>query len=90
MYTTHARVRMQQRGIPPLIVEWLIEYGATAFDHAGGRIRFFDKESRTQLRRAKGEIALRRFHELLDCYAVVAEDDTVITVGHKYRRLRTP
>ena len=79
---------MQQRGVPPLIVEWLLQYGAVVYDHNGARIRFFDRESRKRIRRAKGDIALRRFHELFDSYAVVAEDGTVVTVGHSYGRVR--
>jgi hypothetical protein len=88
MYSDHARVRMQQRGVPPLIVEWLLQYGAQVYDHRGARIRYFDKKSRKRIRRAVGDIALRRLHELFDCYAVVAEDGTVVTVGHSYGRIR--
>ncbi len=79
---------MQQRGVPPLIVELLLQYGATVHDHHGARIRFFDKESRKRIRREKGDILLRRFHELFDSYAVVAQDGTVVTVGHAYGRIR--
>ena len=88
MYSEHARVRMQQRGVPPLIVEWLLQYGAVAYDHRGCRIRFFNKESRKRIRHEKGDIVLRRFHELFDCYAVVSEDGTVVTAGHAYDRIR--
>ena len=88
MYTDHARIRMQQRGIPPLIVEWLLEFGAVSYDHRGARICYFNKESRRRIARAKGEVVIRRLHELLDSYAVVAEDGTVVTVGHNYRRPR--
>ena len=88
MYSEHARIRMQQRGVPPLIIEWLLQYGAMVYDHQGARIRYFDKESRKRIRKEKGDIALRRFHELLDCYAVVSEDGTVVTVGHAYGRIR--
>jgi hypothetical protein len=79
---------MQQRGVPPIIVEWLLQYGATIYDHHGGRIRYFDKRSRRRIRHEKGSAAVRRFHEYLDCYAVMAGDDRVITVGHNYRRIK--
>lgn len=88
MYSDHARVRMQQRGVPPLIVEWLLQYGATVHDHRGGRICYFDKDSLKRIRREKGDIAVRRFHELFDSYAVIADDGTVVTVGHAYERIR--
>ena len=57
--TTHARVRMQQRGIPPVAVEVLLEYGREAHDHRGCRIVRFDKRSRRRAARALGE-AFRR------------------------------
>ena len=84
--TKHAAVRMQQRGIPPLILEWLLEYGATTYDGHGGRIRYFDKQAKQRIRHSKGEIVLRRLHELFDSYAVVSNDGAVVTVGHRYKR----
>jgi hypothetical protein len=81
---------MQQRGIPPVIVDWLLKYGATRFAPRGGRYRYFDRASRERIRKAIGDAALKQYHERLDCYAVVAEDETVVTVGHRYRRWRAP
>ncbi len=42
MVTRHAQVRMQQRGVPPLILEWLLKYGAIEHDGHGGHVRYFD------------------------------------------------
>ena len=36
--TTHARVRMQQRGIPEAALDVLLEYGREAHDHHGAVI----------------------------------------------------
>ena len=85
--TTHARVRMQQRGIPPVAVEVLLEYGREAHDHRGCRIVRFDKRSRRRAARALGE-AFRRIERHLDAYAVLAADDAVVTVGHRRRAHR--
>jgi hypothetical protein len=88
--TTHARVRMQQRGIPPVALEVLLEYGREAHDHRGCRIVRFDKRSRRRAARALGESAFRSVERFLDAYAVVGADDAVVTVGHRQRRdLRT-
>lgn len=88
MVTRHAQIRMQQRGVPPLILEWLLEYGATEYDGHGGRVRYFDKDARRRIGRAKGDIVLRRMHEFFDSYAVLAEDGAVITVGHRYKKTK--
>lgn len=36
--TAHARVRMQQRGIPPAALDVLLDWGREAHDHRGCRI----------------------------------------------------
>ena len=84
--TTHARVRMQQRGIPYEALEVLLDYGREAHDHRGCRTVRFDKRSRRRAARALGEGIFRRVERFLDAYAVVGPDDAVITVGHRRRR----
>jgi hypothetical protein len=83
--TDHARVRMQQRGIPPVALDVILEYGREAHDHRGCRIVRFDKRSRLQVAKALGE-AFRGVERYLDAYAVLASDDAVVTVGHRYGR----
>ncbi len=85
--TKHANVRMQQRGIPPLIVEWLTSYGASRHDHRGTEILYFDKHSRKALAKVVGEEVVSRLAGLLDTYVVVADDGVVITAGHRYKRI---
>jgi hypothetical protein len=83
--TDHARVRMQQRGIPPAALDVLLEFGREAHDHHGCRIVHFDKRSRRQAAKALGE-AFRGVERYLDAYAVLANDDAVVTVGHRCAR----
>jgi len=86
--TKHADTRQQQRGIPPLILEWLTSYGTTSHDHHGTEIRYFDKRSRKALARAVGEEIVSHLSALLDTYAVVSGSGAVITVGHRFRRVK--
>lgn len=44
--TTHAAIRSQQRGIPPLIMEWLDQFGEEYYDGHGAIIRRFTRTSR--------------------------------------------
>ena len=82
--TRHAAIRAQQRGIPPLIQDWLIGYGEECYVGRGAIVRFFSKRSRRALERAVGSITLRRMGEYLGCYLVEATDDgRVITVGRR-------
>ena len=85
--TQHARTRMQQRGINPVAVELLLDYGREAHDHRGCRVLCFDKRSRRRVARELGQERFRRVERYLDAYAVLAEDDAVVTVGHRVTRL---
>jgi hypothetical protein len=87
--TDHARVRMQQRGIPVAALEVLLDYGHEAHDHRGGRIVRFDKRSRRRAARELGARIYRRVERFLGAYAVVGADDAVITVGHRLGRARS-
>lgn len=87
MMTLHAQARLQQRGIPPTVVESLLDFGHEAHDHRGSRIIHFDHRARQQLRRQVGTESYKRIEPHLDAYAVVADTGEVIIVGHRTRRI---
>ena len=86
--TKHAEVRLRQRGIAPTVVEWLVSYGSSHFDHHRGLVFYFDSRSRAVLRSAVDGAGLARYSKHLDCYVVVSTNGEVITVGHRTRRFR--
>lgn len=86
--TQHARMRMQQRGIPPEAVEDLLDYGRAAHDHRGAEIVFFDKAARRRLAREHGGRLDERGAKLTQTYAVLAADGSVRTIGWRYKRIR--
>jgi hypothetical protein len=83
--STHARVRMQQRGISPEALELLFELGQVSSAAGGRQLVFLERAARPELgRRAK---RIREGDRLKRLYAVTDERGTVVTVGHRYRRL---
>jgi len=86
IFTNHARVRMQQRGIRPAAVEALINYGKSAPAGDSSEIVFFDKAARARLFRDDPDAA-REAERLCRTYAVLGRDGAVVTVGHRYRRV---
>lgn len=83
--TKHALVRQQQRGIPPLIADWLIDFGAEQFDGHGGIVRYFSKQCIRRLEREVGREPVKRMSEFLRCYLVQSSHDGgVITLGKRY------
>jgi len=86
--THHARARMQQRGIPRDVLDQLLTFGSERHDHRGGTILIMDKAARRRLRTA-GEAGARScMDRLRRAYAVVGRDGGVVTVGHRFKRLR--
>jgi len=86
--THHARARMQQRGIPRDVLDQLLIYGSERHDHRGGIILIMDKAARRRLRTAGGEGADVSLDRARRTYAVVGRDGGVVTVGHRFKRLR--
>jgi hypothetical protein len=85
--TEHARIRMQQRGIPPAALEVLLDYGREAHDHRRGcLVVLFNKRCRRILAEQLGRQGIRAVERHLNAYAVVGPDDAVVTVGHRQRK----
>ncbi len=83
--STHASIRQQQRGVPPLISDWLISYGDEQFDGRGGIIRFFSKQGIRRLEKDVGRDPIKRLSEFMRCYLVQSsKDGVVITQGKRY------
>jgi len=82
--TTHARACMQQRGICVEALADLLEFGSSVPARGGADIVFFDKNEAQRLRRTRGLRGRDHLHQL---YALIDARGTVITVGHRYRRI---
>jgi hypothetical protein len=85
--TQHAEVRLEQRAISPLIVDWLLDFGATKYDKHGAKLRFFDKSSRKKLTKIVGKPIVGQLAKQLSAY-IVTGNDCVITVGYRTKRIK--
>jgi len=66
----------------------VLTYGWVSHDHRGARVMWLDKRSRARLEREEGRGVVRELDKHLDAYVVMDTDGTVMTVGHRYRRIR--
>ncbi len=83
----HAEIRLAQRGIPPLVLDLLCQLGASKRSNKTEKI-YFDKQSRRHLKNYLGGTrSLRLLEPWLGTYAVLADDGTVVTVGHRQKRI---
>lgn len=85
--TNHATSRMRQRAISPRTVDYLLECGRKTYDHKGAVICYFDKASRQHLLDRAGAVEYKRLEHELNAYLVMTVDGTVVTVGHRAKRL---
>lgn len=88
MQTKHFSVRSQQRGVPPLVKDWLLSYGEESYDGHGAIVRYFNDRSIRQMERDMGREPIRRMSEYLRCYLVESTDGAIITVGKRHRHSR--
>lgn len=78
--TKHAATRVQQRCIPPLVMEWLFAYGRREPSHGAVRISF-DKRARRELSREVGKPFVGQIGRFLNASLVVdPKSEQVITV----------
>lgn len=85
--TSHAATRIAQRGIPPLVLDLLCQFGASERCKDADKL-FFDKQSRRQLKRyLGGERSLKLLEPWLNTYAVLGDDGKVVTAGQRQKRI---
>jgi len=85
--TNHALERSQQRCIPPLIIHWLCQYGSRRRSRNGTILCYFDKKSLRLISSDVGSVIIRRLSSLMNAYLVIAGDN-ILTVGHRYKRIK--
>ncbi len=88
MNTHHSTVRAQQRGVPPLIQQWLLEYGEESHDGRGAVRRYFSHRSVRIMERRFGRRVVRKLGEYLCTYLVESSDGHIVTVGHRTGRVK--
>ncbi len=77
----HARKRSQQRAIPESVIDLLLDFGDEAYLGGGVTSFSFRKKSWRTAARYLGA-KTKYFERYRSCYAVVAEDGTIITVAY--------
>ncbi|UPT99427.1 hypothetical protein J4G48_0015840 [Bradyrhizobium barranii subsp. apii] len=89
-HTRHAEVRLQQRAIPPFMVELLERFGSEM--RCGGADRlFFDKAAVERLRRHMGDRrSLRHIEPWLNLYIIIGDNGRLVTAARRTRRFTRP
>jgi hypothetical protein len=84
--TRHAAARRQRRGIPPSVMNHLLEQGACTW-HAGADVFNLYRAAR---RRTLGDRIHAALEGYLDSYVVLRDDGCVVTAAWRTRLLHRP
>lgn len=85
--TQHAMIRMQQRGIGRLTIDYLLDHGRETYSNGGAKIIYFDKHTRLKLMANVSKSDRVVLEKQSDAYLIIGEDGNVVTVGHRTKRL---
>jgi len=87
MISNHANIRMQQRAMPSMMIDFLERFGSE-MRHEGADVLFMDKAARRRAEKALGgPRALRLIEPFFNSY-IVENGGTVITCARKNRRFK--
>jgi hypothetical protein len=85
--SNHATKRMQQRDIPPIIVDLLQRYGETRYQR-GSTVLYFNRKGHEKAAEELRE-ALARIDKHREAYLVEDSDSRdIITVGYRSKRIK--
>lgn len=83
--SAHAEIRAKQRGIPPMIIDLIIDFG-TRIDRGDVCSVFFDKKAIKEVKRYGGPECLPLVNRYKDVYLILSENNnTVVTIAHKHK-----
>lgn len=86
--TVHSRVRLQQRAIPPLVVDLLMRFGSASRANGAERLMFDETAIKRLRHHLGGDRGLKVVERWLGVYAVVGDNGLVVTAAHKQERFR--
>lgn len=81
--SVHSEIRMQQRSIPALIIDLLINYGERKKSVGKCEVLFFNKPALKRLKQYLGKEFYSRIDKFKSAYLVQANNGEIVTVGHR-------
>lgn len=82
----HAYVRMQQRGIDAIAIDYLLSFGEERLANKGASIVYFDKGTKKKLFAQLDKDQRVKLEHQVNAYLILGADGNIVTVGHRTRR----
>ncbi len=87
MLSHHAQKRSQQRGIPRTTIDLLLDFGVVEHRDHGLEVLYFDKDGKHAAMLYLKRNGLTQSSQYLNAYVLESSDGTVVTVGHRTKRI---
>jgi hypothetical protein len=81
--TSHARIRRQQRSIPPAVIDALLDFGERRPAGYGAESVYFTKRSWRKFTSYAGA-AVKGYERYRDCYVIEAANGAVVTAAFRH------
>ena len=89
MRSIHAKKRIQQRCIPPIVEQWLDEFGENQHDNHGAIKRYFSHKSIKRMKRILGSQFVQYNSKWFNAYKIDSiQDGSTITIGWRAKKIR--
>ena len=82
----HGNDRLQQRAIPPFVLDLLLNFGQTQHDHQGCELVYFGKSGLRRVSRHLGPQIAGHLGHYRSAYAIVA-GGRIVTAGYRTKRI---
>lgn len=86
IFTNHALIRSQQRGISSRAIATILDYGHFSFVKGGAKSWMMNKREKEFAKADLGQEYIKIEKQL--GYLVISSEGVVITAGHSYKRVR--
>lgn len=87
MMSKHASNRLQQRAIPPMMLDLLFDYGKFEHDHRGAGVYYFNKVGKEHARVALQQCKSKQIDHCLNVYLIMGSNGSIVTVGHLAKKI---
>ena len=87
MMSLHAQQRSQQRGIPTVVMDILLDYGIAEHSYQGLEILYLNKRAKIAAAMQMKAIGLKSPDRYLNAYLVESSEGCIVTVGHRTKKI---
>lgn len=87
MLSHHAQQRLQQRAIPALVIEILLDHGVVEHSKRGLEMLYLTKKGKHAAMMQMKAAGMRHSDHYLNAFLIESSDGNIVTVGHRTKKI---